>query len=333
MSYKNNISLFIVWKAFQRRVETLAPKLNCKIIYIHFPWEEGNPVKKILSYVLKIILTFYYLCKYRPKRIFVQLPPGVILYPVFLYCKLVGAYYISDCHNAMLYDSNWVKWPFMVSLLKNSHILLVHNEDVVKYAERLNLESAVLLDPFPDFSDLTLNNSILEKYGLNDKTYVIIPGGFGKDEPLEEIIKTVRDFPDIKFVMTWFPERMPKHLRNSIPPNLVLTGFLNNIDFITMYKNASAAIVLTTREGTQPSGASEAISLEVPLIISDLNTTRKLYRDAPVYVYNKHESISKGVEEALANKNLYKEKIKTLRLLNKGIIEKQLNNIREKLNI
>ena len=55
---------------------------------------------------------------------------------------------------------------------------------------------------------------------------------------------------------------------------------------------------MTTREGTQPSAASEAISLEIPLIVSDLDTTRKLYKNTPVYIENTTQGILTGVAQA-----------------------------------
>ena len=114
---------------------------------------------------------------------------------------------------------------------------------------------------------------------------------------------------DIYFVMTWFPDRLPQKIRNKIPPNLILTGYLEDKDFNTIFSKAFAAIVLTTREGTQPSGASEAIALGIPLIVSDLKTTRKLYGDMPVYADNTVEGIQNGVRKALDQQDLYKSKI------------------------
>jgi glycosyltransferase involved in cell wall biosynthesis len=106
---------------------------------------------------------------------------------------------------------------------------------------------------------------------------------------------------------------MPKDQQKNIPLNLCLTGFLNEEDFNAFYANAAAAIVLTTREGTQPSGASEAIALNIPLVISDIATTRRLYKDAPVFVNSDAASIANGVRLALNNRTELKRKLNELK--------------------
>ena len=103
------------------------------------------------------------------------------------------------------------------------------------------------------------------------------------DEPIAELIQAAKLLPNVKFVMTWFAERLPVDARDGLPQNLVLSGFLENKEFCALFSQAGAALVMTTREGTQPSASSEAIVLEVPLIVSDLQTTRKLYKEMPVY--------------------------------------------------
>ena len=80
-----------------------------------------------------------------------------------------------------------------------------------------------------------------------------------------------------------------------------------------LFANANAAIVLTTREGTQPSGASEAIALGVPIILSEIRTTKRLYMDAPVFVKNEPESIAAGICIALENGEQLSAKISGLR--------------------
>jgi glycosyltransferase involved in cell wall biosynthesis len=117
-----------------------------------------------------------------------------------------------------------------------------------------------------------------------------------------------------------------------MPANIRLTGFLNEKEFNAFYANASAAIVLTNREGTQPSGAAEAISLGVPLVISDIATTRRLYSDAAVFVQSDSSSIAKGVQHALNNQSELRERLKTLKEKLSAENSNQLLVFKEKLD-
>ena len=123
-------NLFIVWNPFQRRSESLSTLLDLRTIYFHFEWEERGKLFKSISYIPKFFLTMHALFKCKPKYVFAQLAPTTLLYTVAIYKALTGNRYIADCHNTMIYDDHWIKWPFAKSLLRRSYITLVHNDDV-----------------------------------------------------------------------------------------------------------------------------------------------------------------------------------------------------------
>lgn len=296
----NKTGLFVAWRIFQRRNTSVASKFNLEAKYYYRHWEEKSKLHKVVSYVLKAIDMSRDLIAYKPEVIFLQLPPVPVLYIVALYCRLTGCRYIPDCHNVMIY-SKWLNWPFAKALLRSADAMLVHNEDVAIHAQTLGLNPITLRDPLPELSSSS-DPELLAQFGLQRATYVIVPWSFAYDEPISELFQAAESLPQTKFVMTWFAEKLPSQLRDSVPPNLVLTGYLDDNSFNTLFSQAGAALVLTIREGTQPSAASEAISLGVPLIVSDLKTTKKLYEDVPVYVENTPTAIRDGVIKALAER-------------------------------
>lgn len=305
-------NLFIVWNPFQRRSESLSTLFDLRTIYFHYEWEERGKLFKSISYIPKFFLTMHALFKYKPKYVFAQLAPTTLLYTVAIYKALTGNRYIADCHNTMIYDDHWIKWPFAKSLLRRSYITLVHNDDVRELADRLRIESLVLRDPLPI---LKVPDGIREVAGIpiTETKYVIVPCGMAADEPVRELFEAAHMIPDVLFVMTWFIDGLPEDMRAIAPDNVRFTGFLPEHEFNALYANANAALVLTTREGTQPSGASEAISLGIPLVVSEIHTTKRLYKDAPVFVQNQSESIAAGVRTALEDYDNLAEKIAGLR--------------------
>ena len=323
-------NLYIVWNPFQRRAESMAVAFDLKIKYFHFKWEEKGKLFKAISYVPKFCSTMYVLFKEKPKYVFVQLAPTPLLYAVAVYKMLSGNCYISDCHNTMLYDDHWIKWPLAKELLRRSYITLVHNDDVREHANRLRIESRILRDPLPV---MTVSNQIQKIKGisLNETEYVIIPCSMAADEPVQELFDAARKVSDVLFVVTWFSERLPADLRTQAPKNIHFTGFLPEVEFNTLYANANAALVLSTREGTQPSGAAEAISLGVPLIVSELRTTKRLYKDAPLYVRNDVDSIASGVRKALDNRETLSEAISGLKENLSEEAESQINAVKKQI--
>lgn len=299
MNSKNK-NLYIAWVPFQRRAQTLAAVFGLKTCYHYFKGEEKNRLFKIFSYFGKSIATLRDLIRYKPEYVFIQLSPTPLLYTVALYCAFTRCRYISDCHNTMLYDSIMIHLPFAEYLLRKSHVLIVHNKDVQAHADRLCLPSVILRDPLPIIK-VPEDISQVSGISLDKESYVIVPGSMDTDEPLLELFDAAKEVSGVLFVLTWFVEKLPTELRTRIPDNMRFTGFLDEPEFNALYANANAALVLTTREGTQPSGASEAISLGVPLIISEIKTTRRLYDKHPVYVTNDAASIAEGVRVALAD--------------------------------
>jgi glycosyltransferase involved in cell wall biosynthesis len=325
---KSGKNLYIVWNPFQRRAESMAVAFDLETKYFHFKWEERGRLFKAISYAPKFFLTIYALFKDKPKYVFVQLAPTPLLYAVAVYKMFSGNHYISDCHNTMLYDDHWIKWPLAKELLRWSYITLVHNDDVREHADRQRIESRILRDPLPV---MAISDQFREIAGISLKgtEYVIIPCSMAADEPVQELFDAARKVPSVLFMVTWFSERLPTDLRTQAPNNIRFTGFLPEPEFNTLYANANAALVLTTREGTQPSGAAEAISLGIPLLVSEIRTTKRLYKDAPLYVKNDANSIAAGIRMALDDRETLSEAIAGLRESLVEEVDSQINAVKK----
>ena len=326
---KSNRNKYIVWNPFQRRAQTLANSLDLDIHYFHYSWEEKGKLFKATSYLQKFLGTLLVLFRDRPDYVFIQLAPSPLLYATAIYCKLTGSHYISDCHNTMIYDSHWINWPFAKMLLRSSYILLVHNDDVRNEADKLDLPSQIMRDPLPAIS---ASENVTEVSGINIKEadYLIVPCSMAEDEPVAELFEAAAKI-DKPVIFTWYENKLSDNLRKLAPDNIVFTGFLDEAVFNALYTNATAAVVLTTREGTQPSGASEAIALGVPLVVSDIKTTRRLYADAPVYVDNSASSIAQGMIQVLKERELFAERISGLRAELEMDANEQIEKIRKQL--
>ena len=325
--------VFIAWKKFQRRVEVLAPQFGLEIVYFHYSWEEKSKFHKALSYFLKTVDTLTCLFQKRPSLIFVQLPPTLALYCVAFYSWLTGSRYVSDCHNSMVYE-HWYKWVLAKKLL-TAGTMIVHNDHVA-----MHVEKNIGITPFVLRTGIAKRkpqddrfNGLLGHLRISSKCYVILPWNFNLDEPLAEVFEAVRLIPDVQFVMTWYFEKLANTVRNNLPSNLIFTGFLEIDDFNHLFSNAGVALVLTNRDGTQLGGMHEAMAFEIPAVVSDLKTTRFLYKDAPVYVNNDPESIARGIQFAFENKMNLKEKIRILRLETENEFSEQIKNLKAILNL
>jgi hypothetical protein len=77
--------------------------------------------------------------------------------------------------------------------------------------------------------------------------------------------------------------------------NVRLTGFLATEDYHQVLCSSLAALVLTTSDATQPSGACEALSSDTQLVISRTSLTEKLFGEWAVLVDNDSEAIAQAI--------------------------------------
>jgi len=323
-------NLFLVWRIYQRRSESVAASFGLTTCYYHYSWEEKSKFHKLISYGLKATRSISDLLRHRPVVVFVQLPPTPLLYIVTLYSLATGARVVADCHNAMV-CSSWGKWPFTRDCLAHAAAVLVHNVDVYDLAKLSAINCVVMRDPLPQIRIGVPKSRVRAKLDLAKRRYIIIPWSFAPDEPVAEMFEAARSCPDVAFVMTWFPERLPAQLKSATPPNLNMTGFLPVEDFNDLFAHAAASLVLTTREGTQPSAASESMVLNVPLIVSDMETAHKLYGDAPVYVANTAEGIASGVRTAIAQRPELQQRMRVFLQQYKAELDREIDLVKRRL--
>lgn len=325
--------VLIAWKEYQRRVEVMAPYLGAEHFYFYHAWEVRSKLHKALSYIPKTINTLTYLFRIRPALVFVQFPPTPALYAVAFYSWLTGAHYVSDCHMGVT-NAHWLNWPFARKLLAHGKVI-VHNEHLVRQVEAdINVKPFVLRDGVArKQAGVCEKNSLLHTFGLSPKEYVIFPCSFSADEPMEDVIEAARSLPETMFVMTWHAEKLKKRIRDMLPKNVLLTGFLKTEDFDHLFANAGTALVLTVHEGVQLSGMQEAMAFEIPAVVSDLRTTRFLYKDYPVYVKTDASSISQGITLALKDREKLESRMKALRLESEIEFFDQVNCLRSVLSL
>ena len=311
---KTKKSVFIVWKEYQRRVEVFAPYLETEHFYFYHSWEMQSKVFKAISYIPKTINTLKCLFKNKPRLVFLQFPPTPALYAVVLYSWLTGTNYVSDCHIGLT-NQRWLNWLFAKKLLAKGEVI-VHNAHLVQQVkEKIKVTPFVVRDGIAKKQiDEANGKNLLKKLGLSSKEYVLFPSSFDKDEPLQEVFDAARRLPKINFVMTWHVEKLAKRIRKTLPPNVLLTGFLKTDDFNQLFANAGVALVLTKNEGVQLSGMQEAMAFEIPAVVTDLNTTRFLYKDFPVYVKNNPKSIADGIVYAFQKRSELEKNMAELRI-------------------
>ena len=276
-------SLFIVWKAYQRRAEVLAPLFDAEIKYI--PHFFRSKYLRPVDYLYKLIVTVFHMIRTRPDYTIVQAPPHYAALPPIL----LNTPFVLDAHNGV-FQSYWHELPLFKLVMRKAKTVLVHNPEVLAlFGKQYPKKSFyVVADPL---------QPIAVPGAERKSNQILFICSFDLDEPIDAIIETIEKTPEFNFVITADHKKLPmaQQKRLEACSNLTLTGFLSLKDYHKTLCSSTAAIALTNMEATQQSGACEALSSNTPLIATRSTLSEKLFGSWAILVENSAESIRAGI--------------------------------------
>ena len=201
-------------------------------------------------------------------------------------------------HHSDAFSSRW-KWalPIQKFLARRAITNLVTNQHWVAIVQSWSADAFILPDPFvtlPEGADVVV------KPGFN----VVFINTFAPDEPIEAVLQSASQLPDVHFYITGNTTKKPASFFANLPENITFTGFLTDPHYFGLLRAAHAVMALTTRNYTLQGGGCEAVSLGKPLITSDWPYLRELFAKGTIYVPNSSDGIRDGM---LIMQQRYKE--------------------------
>ena len=117
----------------------------------------------------------------------------------------------------------------------------------------------------------------------------------------------------IKVSVTGRPRLERAGWTGNVPDNVSLTGFLDEPEFERRLAASSAVLDLTTRADCMVCGAYEAVAVQVPVILSDNEPTRRYFHQGAVFTDNSAESIANCILTAKADLQRLSREISALK--------------------
>lgn len=318
--------VFIAWVGFQRRADVMKDYWGYDLIHLKNKFKDKK--LRIFDYLLKTFESIKFINKNNPKNIWVQLPPSVFLYYLWLFKG--NKKIIADFHNSMLRDQ-WFKMPFVRYILEFSvDVVVAHNDDV-RYeliSKGLSGNNIIVLED-RSFVVSRVFNGCEQAYGR----YILFPCSFDVDEPVDVVIKCAEIRKDINFVVTGkHAGKLPKSVIDSSPKNVFFTGYVSNEDYNELLCGAFGVLGLTTRENVQLSVANEAVSAGVPMILSGTSTLKRLFGKGAVFVETMNcISMANGILELIGNRPKYELECANLLIERNVRWSKQAENLKSRL--
>jgi hypothetical protein len=303
--------LFFAWTGFQRRQVSMATLCGFETVFLPVKRRQSI-VTKAWTYAKHSWTMFRLLQESRPRVVWIQLPQVPLLWVALLYKWQSNnrVVVISDCHNAM-FRKPWSKFPFGLSLLSKSNVVLVHNADVEKKAIDLGIDQERLLvveDPpasFPIGINIRLTIDL-------PRPWFVFPASFASDEPIMELLTAANAIPDVSILITGnLKNAKEPTLISQAPPNVRFLGFLERTQFESLIQTCDAVIAFTRLDDVQLSVCGEAVGAERPMLVSGTTTLRRQFPRGTVFVDSSEPSdIAAGMRHLHENQQQLTEEMR-----------------------
>jgi hypothetical protein len=278
--------LFIVWKKYQRRPEVLASLLNCELKFL--PHLFSSKYLRPLDYLFKLVINLRDILLQKPNFAIAQCPPTFSALPALI----TKTPYLIDAHNPLFQVKMWQELPLAQTILGNSLGIIVHNAEMFQLVKGLYPSASLftISDPIQAIALATPQKRL-------EKQILVIASFDPWDEPVKLLIETMKELREYNFVITADVNKLDTATAASLQQldNVRLTGFLETADYHQVLCSSLAALVLTTSDATQPSGACEALSSDTQLVISRTSLTAKLFGAWGTLVENESASIAQAI--------------------------------------
>jgi glycosyltransferase involved in cell wall biosynthesis len=311
-------ALYIVWKRYQRRAEVVAPRLRSEVLFI--PHIFRRKLFRPIDYLYKLLVGCSVALRQRPAFIVAQAPP---LYSA-LAAWLLRIPYVIDGHNPVFQNVGgkvaWGKLPMSKRLITDAAAVIVHNHGILALAKQ----------DYPDITFFNIPDPLEAIESDQDKRVerqIFVICSFDPDEPIEILLDSMAQLQNHTFILTADALKLPQALQVKLQnlQNVRMTGFLPIQEYHAWLCSSAAALVLTTQDLIQPSGACEALSSNTPLIVSNTPLIQEIFGEWAILVDNAVPDIVDAIEQMkMSDLDLSCHRIAWNKLVDQEI-EKMLN--------
>lgn len=277
----NNV-LWISWEN-HRRTDEICDYLSIKPHVII----SSRASKARYFYLVKETIKKIY--KVKPATLIVQNPSIVLTTIAVIFQPLLKYQLIVDAHNEAIepytHDNGVVKF-IAKFLIRRSKYTIVTNKYLAKIVDENGGRSIVLPDRVPQVG-------MIESMQLAQDTFnIILIATYAADEPIVQIIDAACKLEKkMTLYVTGDFSRLEKSYIESVPSNIIFTGFLTNENYWSYLKSADAIIDLSLKDNCLVCGAYEAVAVATPVILSNSKASVEYFNKGALFTDNSSEDI------------------------------------------
>ena len=298
---------YISWAPHCSRSDTTARELEGVSHMVYLSRLGSRPSTVWIKYLGQALRTWWILLRDRPEAVFVMTPPVVAGMVVFPYCAMRRIPFVVDAHTAAFLGPRWRHFQRLQHwLCRRAATTIVTNTHLAALLARNGSDATILADVPVKYPESTAP--------FDKSTFsVAVICSFDYDEPVEIIWDAARALPDVKFLVTGDPVKLSPALRDNVPGNLQLTGFLDNAAYGQLLREANVVMAVTDGKHKMLRGAYEAIYEGTPIVISDSPMLREEFDTGAILVENDAGLFAAAISEVQNNLEKYRRDARELR--------------------
>ncbi len=310
-------SCFIVWAAYCRRSEVFSQFMNCDLVYIDPLIKNRGNIWHLffwVDYLFKSICTLIYLFRHKPELVFAQSPPSFCPMVCWSYCKIFKKKLVVDAHNGS-FEKPWVNIPMFIPVLRSSVVtVIVHNSELECF-----LKSRYKTIKFYTLHDKIPRIDLFEN-SMKQKRYFLFVVSYNSDEPVEEALEAFKHILEtsnlkIEFKITGNYKKHPNIFnRYGSVKGIEFLGYLEDSAYLKTLQKAFGTIALSTRRMVQLCASVESLGADIPLLLSDSPTSRRLFFKGAVFTDPNASSIYNAICIFYENRRQLHSGIKEVKL-------------------
>jgi hypothetical protein len=282
-----------------------------------------------IRYLLSTVHTIRYLKQRRPNRLIVTNPPLILCLVAFAYASRKRIPMVLDSHpggfgaqgdrvsGRLQAIHRWLARRVVATMVTD-----VHWMDVLA---TWGARGLIVHEAPPSWN-------VKPASPIDGRPRVLFVGTFGGDEPIEVVFDAARQCREIDVLVTGDPRRCPPQLRANLPPNVRLTGFLQQEEFAAAVEAADVILTLSTEPTSVMRAAYEAVYACRPLVLSDWPGLRRLFPTA-VAVANNADDLARGLRRAVQHRDELLALSSAAKVEQLHRWEAQLDELRSALNL
>ena len=269
--------IWVTWEK-QRRNVTMSEAFGCTF------FEFDLKLTGVTRYAAALAMTLWTFIRVRPSTIFVQNPSMVLSAFAVVYGRLFRVPVIVDTHNSGIEPLRRTTRETRVAkfVLRRAALTILTNQSLAEVVRKQvgAAPIAIMPDPLPS---LTRPSAMPALRGRQNVLFICT---WAEDEPYLAVIEAARHLPSdtVVYITGKSEGKLPSG--TTLPPNVVLTGYVDEETYVGLLFACDVVLDLTTWEDCLLCGGYEAVSAERPVVLSGTAALRSFFNKGALYTDN-----------------------------------------------